>query len=288
MNIDKLQLYRNGVYFENKDAALDALDTIKASAKDGEVILLRYYDIEPEPRMVVDDGNDIVKTIIAVFAIDGENRYVTVYDLQELKEGLEWRLNNVQVNSVEGSVVNDNGYIMTSLVLAAKDINTSKDYTVITYEQVGDTLFDSIVSGDSVEVALSKIESNIDKLIDNIVANELVIAKALTTMNESIGFTQGGMYEVQVDNPILSAATTLYEADIELSAAIIEGQAELNTKIQEVSDRVMTLEGGIPFQSSETIILTDVKDENDNVIAKQFELSQEINIIVESDYENME
>ena len=60
------------------------------------------------------------------------------------------------------------------------------------------------------------------KLLSQLFGNELVIAKALTTMNESIGFTQGGMYEVQVDNPILSAATTLYEADIELSAAIIE------------------------------------------------------------------
>lgn len=276
ITIDKLQLYRNGVYFENKEAALAALEQEKVNAKDGEIMLARYVN-GSVAEASADGGREVV-TLIAVFAKDDIDTQMSVVDVKELHDGINGSLKSVKVNDIVATLYNDDGYLQASLVLAAKDIKTSADYSVIKYEQIGDTTFDAIAVDDSLEIALSKIESNVSKLVDNIVANELVIAKALTTLNDAAGLGTDGTYTVLKQDAILSAATTLYDADVELSSAIQYATAEFN-------DRVKALEEVPQLQSSETVKLVDVTDDDGNVIAKQFELAEELNLIVESDYE---
>ena len=276
MKIDKLQLYRNGVYFASKEEAIATLDAAKTTALDGEIMLARYRTDEAK-----------VETLIAVVAkLDEADAYVTIYDLESVKDSIvSDALRGVSFNGVEGEIDEENKTV--KLVIAAKDINVSADYMTIKYEELGGVVFDVVQENDTIEEALMKIESNFTKLMDNLIDNELVIAKALTTLNESVGLGTDGTYKVLTSNPILSAATTLYGADIELSQAIVDNKSQLEGKIQEVVDIVEVMANEVPLQSSDLILLTEVTDEDGNVIAKQFELTEDLNLIVESEYENM-
>lgn len=276
MKIDKLQLYRNGVYFASKEEAIATLEAAKTTALDGEIMLARYRTDEAK-----------VETLIAVVAkLDEADAYVTIYDLESVKDSIvSDALRGVSFNGVEGEIDEENKTV--KLVIAAKDINVSADYITIKYEELGGVVFDVVQENDTIEEALMKIESNFTKLMDNLIDNELVIAKALTTLNESVGLGTDGTYKVLTSNPILSAATTLYGADIELSQAIVDNKSQLEEKIQEVVDIVEVMANEVPLQSSDLILLTEVTDEDGNVIAKQFELTEDLNLIVESEYENM-
>ena len=265
ITIDKLQLYRNGVYFESKELALQALEKEKANAKDGEIMLARYYASSPYNMPSTLE----VYTIIAVFATNEDGVSMTICDPSDLND----KLNGVVVNNIGGTYTNNNGYLEYSVILAAKDIETSQDYTVVNHEVIGDTSFDSILVGDSIEVAFNKLESNFDKLVNEIIDNELVIAKAITTLNESLGMGGDGTYPEVVSGP-LAGAINLFEADTLLA-----------NEIDVVKERVDALESIPPLQSSNTILVTQVKDSENNVIARQLEINQELNIIVESDYE---
>ena len=276
MKIDKLQLYRNGVYFASKEEAIATLEAAKTTALDGEIMLARYRTDEAK-----------VETLIAVVAkLDESDAYVTIYDLESLKDSIvSDALRGVSFNGVDGEIDEEDKTV--KLVIAAKDINVSADYITIKYEELSGVVFDSVQENDTIEEALMKVESNFTKLIDNLIDNELVVAKALTTLNESVGLEPDGTYRVLTSNPILSAATTLYGADVELSQAIVDNKLQLEEKIQEVADIVEVMANEVPFQSSDLILLTEVTDEDGNVIAKQFELTEELNLIVESEYENM-
>jgi hypothetical protein len=265
ITIDKLQLYRNGVYFESKELALQALENEKTNAKDGEIMLARYYT--PSPYEMNEELT--VYTIIAVFARKDDDVQMTICDPSEFHD----KLNDVDINGVGGTLYDDNGYLSYSIVIAAKDIKTSQDYTVINHESVADVSFESILVGDDIETALTKLETNFERLINEIIDNELVVAKAITTLNEVIGLDSNGLYPEVVNGP-LTGAKTMCDADTLLA-----------TEIEEAKERITVLEAIPPLQSSEFIILSNVYDDDNNIIARQLNLSDGINIIVESDYE---
>ena len=241
MSNNNLQLYRNDVYFNDKQAAKDALKSQLETSSDGELVISRYA--------VKDDNGAVtdVKTLFGFAASGSTDRaFTTIFDYDDLSTNS--KLEELKFNDVIAKW-NEEKTSLTVLA-SASDIETSSGYTTISYGTIGDTTFKSIGAEESIESALSKIESNISTLIQVIIENEFVTANSLTKFNDSAGFTNGE-YSADENDVHLSGATSLKMADTLLSEAIdsVEGN------LQSQADRITQLENNSSISGSDTITI---------------------------------
>ena len=239
-NTNNLQLYRNDVYFNDKTAAKDALQSQLETSSDGELVISRYA--------VKDDNGAVtdVKTLFGFAASGASGVFTTIFDYDDLSTNS--KLEELKFNDVIATW-NEEKTSLTVLVSAA-NIKTSSGYTPISYGTIGDTTFERIGAEESIESALSKIESNISTLIQVIIENEFVTANSLTKFNESAGFNSGE-YSADENDAHLSGATSLKHADTLLSEAIdsVEGN------LQSQADRITQLENNSSIIGSDTITI---------------------------------
>ena len=230
MSNNNLQLYRNDVYFNDKNTAKNALKSQLETSSDGELVISRYA--------VKDDNGAVtdVKTLFGFAASGASGVFTTIFDYDDLSTNS--KLEELKFNDVIAKW-NEEKTSLTVLA-SASDIKTSSGYTTISYGTIGDTTFESITTGETIEHALSKIESNISTLIQVIIENEFVTANSLTKFNESAGFNSGE-YIADENDVHLSGATSLKMADTLLSKAI--GSVEDN--LQSQADRITQLISGI-------------------------------------------
>lgn len=240
MSNNNLQLYRNDVYFNDKQAAKDALKSQLETSSDGELVISRYA--------VKDDNGAVtdVKTLFGFAASGDSGVFTTIFDYDDLSTNS--KLEELRVNNVLADWNETNTSL--TVVVSASDIKTSSGYTTITYSPIGETTFERITTGETIEHALSKIESNISTLIQVIVENEFVTANSLTKFNESAGFNSGE-YSADENDAHLSGATSLKHADTLLSEAI--GSVEGN--LQSQADRITQLENNSSIIGSDTITI---------------------------------
>ena len=232
-NTNNLQLYRNDVYFNDKTAAKDALQSQLEKSSDGELVISRY--------VVKDDNGAVtdVKTLFGFAASGTDRAFTTIFDYDDLSTNS--KLEELKFNDVIAKW-NEEKTSLTVLA-SASDIKTSSGYTTISYGTIGDTTFERITTGETIEHALSKIESNISTLIQVIIENEFVTANSLTKFNESAGFNSGE-YSADENDAHLSGATSLKHADTLLSEAI-----------DSVEDRITQLENNSSISGSDTITI---------------------------------
>ena len=226
-NTNNLQLYRNDVYFNDKETAKLALESQLEKSSDGELVISRYA--------VKDDNGAVtdVKTLFGFAASGTDRAFTTIFDYDDLSTNS--KLEELRVNNVLADWNETNTSL--TVVVSASDIKTSSGYTTITYSPIGETTFERITTGETIDSALSKIESNISTLIQVIVENEFVTANSLTKFNNSAGF-KDGEYSADENDAHLSGATSLKHADTLLSEAI--GSVEGN--LQSQADRITQLE----------------------------------------------
>ena len=265
---NNLQLYSNDVYFNDKETAKSALESQLKASSDGELVISRY---------AVKDENDIVvdvKTLFGFSANGSDGVFATICDYEDFFTNS--KLKDLKFNDV---VANWDTNTSVSFLVSASDIDTPSGYTTISYSAIGDTTFESIKADEPMDSALSKIESNINTLIQVIIENEFVTANALTKLNESAGFNDGD-YSADENDVHLSGATSLKNADTLLSEAIDSVEYELQSQ----SDRITQLENNPSIIGSDTIIIEDAVDDNGNVIGKTASIAEGVNIICD-DYE---
>lgn len=225
---NNLQLYRNDVYFNDKETAKSALESQLKASSDGELVISRY---------AVKDENDIVvdvKTLFGFSANGSNGVFATICDYEDFFTNS--KLKDLKFNDVD-AIWDTNTSV--SFLVNASDINTPRGYITIPYGAIGDTTFKSIGANEPIDSALSKIESNIDTLIQVIVDNELVTANALTKLNDSID--------------------------------------SVESELQSQSDRITQLGQKTSVVDIGIIKTEKVEDENGNIIEK-FTLAEEINI----------
>lgn len=229
-NNNNLQLYRNDVYFNDKQAAKDALKSQLETSSDGELVISRYA-VKNGDGAVTD-----VKTLFGFAASGDSGVFTTIFDYDDLSTNS--KLEELKFNDVIAKW-NEEKTSLTVLA-SASDIETSSGYTTISYGTIGNTTFKRIGAEESIESALSKIESNISTLIQVIIEKEFVTANSLTKFNDSAGFTNGE-YSADENDVHLSGATSLKMADTLLSEAIdsVEGN------LQSQADRITQLISGI-------------------------------------------
>lgn len=260
---NNLQLYRNDVYFNDKETAKLALESQLKASSDGELVISRY---------AVKDENDIVvdvKTLFGFAANGADGVFATICDYEDFFTNS--KLKELKVNDVLANWDETNTSL--SVVVSASDVDTSSGYTTISYSAIGDTTFESIEADEPIDSALSKIESNINTLIQVIIENEFVTANALTKLNESAGFNDGE-YSVDENDAHLSGATSLKNADTLLSEAIDSVEYELQSQ----ADRITQLENNPSIIGSDTITIEDAVDDNGNSV-KKASITKGINIV---------
>lgn len=226
MSNNNLQLYRNEVYFDDKEKAKEALESQLKASSDGELVISRYA-VKDENGTVVD-----VKTLFgfSAKANGDDNAFATIYDYEDFFANSKLTVNDVFANWNETNK-------SLNVVVNASDVDISSGYITIPYSAIGDTTFESIETEDSIELALSKIESNISTLIQVIIENEFVTANALTNFNDAAGFNDG-KYNADENDAHLSDATSLKNADTLLSEAIDSVEYELQSQ----ADRITQVE----------------------------------------------
>ena len=136
MSNNNLQLYRNDVYFNDKNTAKEALQSQLEKSSDGELVISRYA--------VKDDNGAVtdVKTLFGFAASGTDRAFTTIFDYDDLSTNS--KLEELKFNDVTATW-NEAKTSLTVLV-SAEDIKTPSGYTTISYGTIGDTTFENITT----------------------------------------------------------------------------------------------------------------------------------------------
>lgn len=99
----------------------------------------------------------------------------------------------------------------------------SDSYQSVSYpttEETGGVSFTPAKAGDDLDTAVKNLDTNVSKLVSEVLDNEEVTSSALTTIKESAGFNDNGQYVANGSSNYIASAKTLSEADSKLDAAI--------------------------------------------------------------------
>ena len=157
------------------------------------------------------------------------------------------KIDNVKFNNVEGIIENK----IVNLEVNAKNISLTDTYESVVYPTItdGSVVFDAVSPSSTIEDAIKQVDETIAKLVDEVIKDEKVVAAAITKINESAGFNINCEYIPNEESELLSAATSLSEADNLLDNAIndvkdlinnIETLSNIN-----INEKEGTIENGI-------------------------------------------
>ena len=146
------------------------------------------------------------------------------------------KIDNVKFNNVEGIIENK----IVNLEVNAKNISLTDTYESVVYPTItdGSVVFDAVLPSSTIEDAIKQVDETIAKLVDEVIKDEKVVAAAITKINESAGFNINCEYIPNEESEILSAATSLSEADNLLDNAI----NDLSEEINDVKDLINNIE----------------------------------------------
>lgn len=153
------------------------------------------------------------------------------------------KIDNVKFNNVEGIIENK----IVNLEVNAKNISLTDTYESVVYPTItdGSVVFDAVSPSSTIEDAIKQVDETIAKLVDEVIKDEKVVAAAITKINESAGFNINCEYIPNEESEILSAATSLSEADNLLENAIND--------VKDLIDNIETL-SNININEKEGII----------------------------------
>lgn len=144
-------------------------------------------------------------------------------------------LKNIKVNNVDG-VVTDN---VAELTINGGDVKISSDYESVSYQLInGEEMFIPVNAEDTVDASVKKLDSNISKLVDEVIDNEIVTAAALTKHNQSAGFDENAEYIVNNSANYINVATNLATADNLLDSALFEVSSDVSNLENNFNDLV--------------------------------------------------
>lgn len=148
------------------------------------------------------------------------------------------KIDNVKFNNVEGVIENK----IVNLEVNAKNISLTDTYESVVYPTItdGSVVFDAVSPSSTIEDAIKQVDETIAKLVDEVIKDEKVVAAAITKINESAGFDINCEYIPNEESEILSAATSLSEADNLLDNAINDLSEEIND-VKDLIDNIETL-----------------------------------------------
>ena len=151
---------------------------------------------------------NIVKNIRSAVVVDGQPKLPTSSQLSEGEiavnyakgyETLSFKNNSNEIVSLSVKTVNDvtvNGNSVVSgktanITMKGETIPVADTYTTTSYPSPFDEGAEHIAPTDKVNEALKKVETNISKLVTEVIDNEDVASEAIAKLAESAGTVDG-------------------------------------------------------------------------------------------------
>lgn len=244
--IPTIQLFRNSNLVTGRDAAINALEGQKGNVPDGGLILARYS---------ADGKENAVKTILGIVRNNGDNSYISIFDVEGAAENVATAITNAiskldnDDNAVEGQYVTavseTDGIISVNrkaLPSLTTQSSSGKAVTAITQSNgLVSVAFGGVAAAnvsvadasgkftaDNVEAVLLEIKNSLDSAIGQGGSVGTQISAAINNLDSSKtgSATHVSVKVDQVDGKI--NAVTVNESDI-ASAALLGTTADAST-----------------------------------------------------------
>ena len=132
------------------------------------------------------------------------------------------------INALDKTIENDNGNFSIVITqtdglldsLEISDVVLSDSYTSVEYPEVESVTFTAAKIGDTLDVAIKKVDQNVVTLVEETLKNEEVVAAAITEIKESVGLDENLKYVKNTSANYIQNATTFSDADDLLDSAI--------------------------------------------------------------------
>ena len=213
-------LYEADLFLSNK------IENIENSLTDIETNISDDYAISTYPTL---EGDEQFDSIVPGDSLDYaakklEENIITLTN--EVESKIDGVIKGVKINEVEGIVNEDK---IVEVPLNGSDISLSNEYESVVYPTISDgsVVFSSVTNEMTIDEAIKQVDTTIAQLVSEVIKDESVVAAAITQINNSCGFNINCEYTPYEESEILSAATSLHEAD-----------ALLENKLFDIADKV--------------------------------------------------
>ena len=190
---------------------------------------------------------NIVKNIRSAVVVDGQPKLPTSSQLSEGEiavnyakgyETLSFKNNSNEIVSLSVKTVNDvtvNGNSVVSgktadITMKGATIPVADTYTTTSYPSPFDEGAEHIAPTDKVNEALKKVETNISKLVTEVIDNEDVASEAIAKLAESAGTVDGEKnikYKQKTDAHYINNAVSVHDATVKLDNSIYSLETEV-------------------------------------------------------------
>jgi len=223
-NIQNFQFLRNGTLYNSKAAAVAALnnDAVKAKALDGSMIFARYQE-----------GSDPVKTIYALYYVNGGTTTATIYDTdsadltakiaaaEAAAKAYASSYTDSEIDKLDVTTISGVGQFIYAV--GEEDGKISASYKTVEASEVSFTPTGAVTSN-TVQAAIEQVAAS--------AGGDL--AAEIAARQRVDGIT-GSAYTKNASATYISGATSLNDADVKLNDALA----------QEVSDRAAAITAAI-------------------------------------------
>ena len=190
---------------------------------------------------------NIVRNIRSAVVVDGQPKLPTSSQLSEGEiavnyakgyETLSFKNNSNEIVSLSVKTVNDvtvNGKSVVSgktadITMKGETIPVADTYTTTSYPSPFDEGAEHIAPTDKVNVALKKVETNISKLVTEVIDNEDVASEAIAKLAESAGTVDGEKnikYKQETNAHYINNAVSVHDATVKLDNSIYSLETEV-------------------------------------------------------------
>lgn len=196
------------------DAAQDAADKAQAAADAAQAAA-------DKAQGEVDTLEGVVSGLTQTVA---DNKAEAAEELEKAVNGLTQSIADVMAIA-DTAVQSVNGKPGKEVVIDANDAKVG-EYTATEFAVVDGVEFEAVSADDTINGAIKKVESNVAKLVQETIDNELVVAEATNAIKVATGLNDNLEYVKDDDANYIREAASLAEADSKLDAAIkaVEGE----------------------------------------------------------------
>ena len=161
---------------------------------------------------------------------------------------------SLSIKTVDDVTVNGNSVVSNktaNIIMKGNTTPVADTYSTTTFPSPFESKAEHISASDKVNVALKKVETNISKLVSEVVDNENVVSEAISKLANSAGTIDGSnniTYVKATNAHYISDATSVHDATVKLDSNVFS--------IKKAVDDIGNAVDGI--NSHVTIIATDV------------------------------
>ena len=147
-----------------------------------------------------------------------DNKAEADKNLEDAVSGLTQSIADVMAIA-DTAVQSVNGKTGKEVVIDAQDAKVG-EYTATEFAAVDGVEFEAVSADDTINGAIKKVESNVAKLVQETINNELVVAEATNAIKVAAGLNDNLEYVKDADANYIGEAASLADADSKLDAAI--------------------------------------------------------------------